>query len=65
MASTSRSMLLDNSDSDSDLDREAKRLKYKNVNRRENRPQKYRVEWEDTPALKGWLKPVKGKLLII
>ncbi|CAH1972908.1 unnamed protein product [Acanthoscelides obtectus] len=60
MASTSKGDHHDYSDS-SDSEREAKRLKFKNVNRRENRPQKYRCEWESNPHFKGWLKAVKEK----
>ncbi|CAH2000788.1 unnamed protein product [Acanthoscelides obtectus] len=58
MASTSKGDHHDYSDS-SDSEREAKRLKFKN--RRENRPQKYRCEWESNPHFKGWLKAVKEK----
>ncbi|CAH1974503.1 unnamed protein product [Acanthoscelides obtectus] len=60
MASTSKGDHHDYSDS-SDSERGAKRLKFKSVNRRENRPQKYRCEWESNPHFKGWLKAVKEK----
>ncbi|CAH2008137.1 unnamed protein product [Acanthoscelides obtectus] len=60
MASTSKGDHHDYSDS-SDSEREEKGLKFKNVNRRENRPQKYRCEWESNPHFKGWLKAVKGE----
>lgn len=46
------------SDSDSE-EQEINRKRFKNVERRETRPQKYRVEWENT--FKEWLRPVKGK----
>lgn len=64
MASTSKASTEWNS-SDSESEREAKKIKFKNENRRENRPQKYRVEWESTPDFKGWLKPIKGNILNI
>ncbi|XP_074042032.1 uncharacterized protein [Leptinotarsa decemlineata] len=64
MAITSKCNLIHERDdkvSDSDSEKDAKILKLKNVNRRENRPQKYRGEWESILDFKGWLKSVEGK----
>lgn len=62
MASTSKDITIDSSDSDSE--KETNRSKFKNVQIRQNRPQKYRTEWENKREFKDWLKPVKGKILV-
>lgn len=62
MASTSKGSIHQHDSSNSDSKREAKRLRFQNVNRRENRPQKYRIELEINPDFKGWLKPVRGSI---
>lgn len=57
-ASTSQKSF-ESSGSDSD-EQERNKKRFKNIQRRANRPQKYKVEWESETAFKGWLKPVKG-----
>ncbi|XP_050311331.1 E3 SUMO-protein ligase KIAA1586-like [Anthonomus grandis grandis] len=49
------------SDSDSESEANINRKRFKNMQRRETRPQQYRVEWEN--LYKAWLKPVKDNPL--
>lgn len=58
MAGPSRAVNIRDDSSDSDNEIAIKR--FKNAGRRDTRPQYYKTEWENT--LKGWLKPIKGKL---
>lgn len=60
-ASTSKDF--SDSDSDPETRQEQNRKRFKNCQRRETRPQSYRDEWENT--FKGWLKPVKGKFILL
>lgn len=58
LASTSQNY----SDSESDDQWEFKSKKFENINRREIRPQKYRIYWETNPNFKYSLKLVKGNI---
>lgn len=63
MQSTSGVSELRRRDSDSDSERESKKVRY-GIGRRQNNPQKFREEWKNNPNFKLWLQAVKGMSLL-